>query len=459
MSISRQDVAPKMWTLFIDDDENNRTTVKLASAEYTIGRAAGSAICLSERNISRTHAKLSQTPAGRWTLTDLDSDNGCFVNGRRITDVATPLAHGDFIQLGDYRLRLSDNDIVRTNPELEDDTLRAVPHGVSIDNDRLIVVSGPNPGAVYPLHGGSILIGRGEECQIALGDTSVSRVHAEVVGTATGYELIDRGSSHGLHINGISLTRTFLQPRDVIEIGDIFLKFVPKGEVFVSGESTSLPPHWAAEVDTPLAPTVHTIPTRTRIATVGSGLLLLILVAAFAVLKERREVIEPVAVITPKKLSAAELIVREAKRLQQEGNLTRAHEKLQEIPSDSNLRQAAEVIAIEQAWADTIFEMVASESDVANKRALLTSIAATEGVSGAQRKRAAAQLQTLEAPSLDVTQLPVEEPSAVAVKAPSPRKIQRPAPSSASTTAANPSPKSKTPEPEPASELIRKAPF
>jgi hypothetical protein len=190
--------------------------------------------------------------------------------------------------------------------------------------------------------------------------------------------------------------------------------------------------------------------------------LLLMLIAAFALLRERREVSEPVAVIAPKKVSAAELIVREAKRLQQQGNLTQAHEKLQEIPTDNNLRQAAEVIAIEQSWADTIFEMVASESDVTNKKALLTSIAATEGVSSAQRKRAAAQLQSLEAPSLDVTQLPVEEPSAVAVKAPAPRKIQRPAPSSASTTTTspvNPTPKPKPTEPEPASELIRKAPF
>ena len=125
--------------------------------------------------------------------------------------------------------------MARTHPELDEDTLRALPRGPGNDQaDRLIVVEGASAGSEYSLGPGSTLIGRGEECQIPLTDTSVSRVHAEIVGTESGYELFDRGSANGLRVNGVELSRTFLQPGDIVELGDILVKFVPRGEVLLN---------------------------------------------------------------------------------------------------------------------------------------------------------------------------------------------------------------------------------
>ena len=89
-----------MWKLCIDDDENNRTEVKLGRSEYALGRSETNSIRLTDRNISRNHARLAEEADGRWTLLDLDSDNGCFVNGTRVVG-AVLLKHSAFIQLGD----------------------------------------------------------------------------------------------------------------------------------------------------------------------------------------------------------------------------------------------------------------------------------------------------------------------------------------------------------------------
>jgi pSer/pThr/pTyr-binding forkhead associated (FHA) protein len=462
----------KMWTLCIDDDANNRTVLKLTRSEYLIGREEGSNIRLTERNISRQHARLT-IQNERWLLTDLDSDNGCFVNGRRIVDPIM-LAHGDFIQLGDYRLRINDDGHVRTQPEVEDDTLRAVPDGTRHEqHDRLVVLTGPSTGAVYPLHEGQILLGRGEECEIALTDTSVSRVHAEIVGGENGYELFDRGSANGMHVNGVELAQTFLQPSDVIELGDVLLKFVPKGELYIhpvaaavvdSGAPASFEP--ASTPFSEPSPAIH----KNRITFVASALLLAAFLLAFAVLHQRpSEEPRPILAAAP---SPAALTVQAAKQLHAEGNLTQAHEKLRELPSDSNLRQTPEVMTMERDWADAIFQMVAGEPDPANKKLLLREIAATEGINSEQRKRAAAQLQSLEAPSVEVNQLPVEELAPAPPSGGTLNATARPVPPETAprpkSPARKPPPKevpvaeeASPPDPTPSKEdgLIRKLPF
>ncbi len=100
-----------MWKLVIKDDEGRQTVVPLKLDEYIIGRKAGSRIRLVERNVSRQHAKLSKNPADAkrpFTLEDLTSNNGTYVNGARLTAVQ-PLSHGDLIQLGDYRIVIQDD--------------------------------------------------------------------------------------------------------------------------------------------------------------------------------------------------------------------------------------------------------------------------------------------------------------------------------------------------------------
>ena len=67
----------------------------------TIGRSPDCDIFLDDVTVSRKHAELLQED-GRFTITDLGSLNGTYVNRRRIE--SSPLADGDELQIGKYRL-------------------------------------------------------------------------------------------------------------------------------------------------------------------------------------------------------------------------------------------------------------------------------------------------------------------------------------------------------------------
>lgn len=66
----------------------------------TVGRAQDSDLQLQEQGISRRHARLQSGPQG-WTITDLGSTNGTFVNGRRLAPQQDHALHtGDRITIG-----------------------------------------------------------------------------------------------------------------------------------------------------------------------------------------------------------------------------------------------------------------------------------------------------------------------------------------------------------------------
>ena len=104
-----------MFKLTIEDDEGKTTVVPLARDEITIGRLEGNTIRLTERNVSRRHARLVRQN-GALYIEDLASFTGVRVNGAKIA-TPTPLRDGDEVQIGDYRLALKGD---RTTAALSD---------------------------------------------------------------------------------------------------------------------------------------------------------------------------------------------------------------------------------------------------------------------------------------------------------------------------------------------------
>nr|WP_216617926.1 FHA domain-containing protein [Corallococcus carmarthensis] len=90
--------------LIIEDDEGRKTVVPFVRDEITIGRQEGNTIRLTERNVSRRHARLVRLN-GHVVLEDLGSYNGTRINGERVAG-QLPLKEGDLIQIGDYDLAL-----------------------------------------------------------------------------------------------------------------------------------------------------------------------------------------------------------------------------------------------------------------------------------------------------------------------------------------------------------------
>src|SRR5215831_14683597 len=93
-----------MFKLVIQDDEGKTTIVPLIRDEITIGRKEGNTIRLTERNVSRKHAKLLKQN-GSVYIEDLGSYNGIRVNGNKVAGRIS-VSEGDRIQIGDYQLAL-----------------------------------------------------------------------------------------------------------------------------------------------------------------------------------------------------------------------------------------------------------------------------------------------------------------------------------------------------------------
>ncbi|GAA4438931.1 ATP-binding protein [Bremerella cremea] len=86
-----------MASLFVIQGDDQGRRYELARDMISIGRDRGNEIVLHDTEISRRHAEIRMKD-GQFTLVDLQSSNGCFVNQKRVMEC--PLTHGDRLQLG-----------------------------------------------------------------------------------------------------------------------------------------------------------------------------------------------------------------------------------------------------------------------------------------------------------------------------------------------------------------------
>lgn len=91
-----------MNQLILTGPQRERQTLELNRARMTIGRAAGSDLRVDTPLASRLHALLSVREDGVY-VSDLDSSNGTYVNGRKIEKAQ--LRHRDVIRIGDCDIR------------------------------------------------------------------------------------------------------------------------------------------------------------------------------------------------------------------------------------------------------------------------------------------------------------------------------------------------------------------
>jgi pSer/pThr/pTyr-binding forkhead associated (FHA) protein len=91
----------------------------------------------------------------------------------------------------------------------------------------LVVRSSVQAGTRLTLKDGVTLLGRHPDSDIALDDITVSRRHAEIERTATGYVVRDVGSLNGTYVNGERIERDVpLQQGDEVQVGKFKLVFL-----------------------------------------------------------------------------------------------------------------------------------------------------------------------------------------------------------------------------------------
>jgi len=192
----------------------------LAEGEITIGRQEGNTIVIDDRQLSRSHARLTNGPEGP-TITDLDSANGTYVNDQRIG--ATRRLHpGDRLRLGETVLLVEGDPAAAVDPGA---TLLVPPSQARTAPIPAIRANPPrllrqDTLQVYALDQPEITIGRQADNAIVLTDTQVSRQHARLTVGETGVTIADLDSANGTRVNGTPITKpTPLHDGDTIQIG------------------------------------------------------------------------------------------------------------------------------------------------------------------------------------------------------------------------------------------------
>jgi len=286
-----------MFKLVIQDDEGKTTVVPLIRDEITIGRKEGNTIRLTERNVSRRHARILRNN-GEVQIEDLGSYNGIRVNNARIAERVS-LRVSDQVQIGDYKLYLKAEgveqvDDARTMPIERVDSatstdvipaiappaptqpmaiqtpapgsLPAASQLVGTPNRTMVAVADTDPqgrpmasaaavaamsspvgygklvalssnfaGKEFELSRPQMIVGRTNENDIVIDHRSISRNHAKLVREPeTGrYTISDLQSSNGVRVNGQDYGKVELRRGDVVDLGHVRLRFVEPGENFV----------------------------------------------------------------------------------------------------------------------------------------------------------------------------------------------------------------------------------
>ena len=84
--------------------------VRIQSQAIRIGRAPDDDIIVADLGVSKHHAELRRSPDGRYSITDLGSHNGTYVNGTRVSQ--QELNEGDIIAIGRAAFRLVGGELI-----------------------------------------------------------------------------------------------------------------------------------------------------------------------------------------------------------------------------------------------------------------------------------------------------------------------------------------------------------
>ena len=260
--------------LIIEDDEGRKTVVPVVRDEISIGRNDGNLVKLTEKNVSRSHARLLRQDGGFY-IEDLESFTGVRVNGERVKGKQR-VGEGDLIQISEYDLLLQDaptetkrlpqdggdeipiedDEVARASARAEADAeARArknaetavirlsdlgkmapaedppleIPLG---QQPKLVGIQGAFRGKELVLHKSPVTIGRSEDNDLELDHPSVSRRQCRLHLDNRTWKVLDAESKNGVRVNGEPYAAIGLRHGDVLEIGHLKFAFVAPGHVY-----------------------------------------------------------------------------------------------------------------------------------------------------------------------------------------------------------------------------------
>ncbi len=194
--------------------------IVLRQGTLLIGRLAESDIQLDHPEISRYHCKL------HWNghdaqIEDLGSRRGTRLNGSVLPKGAlAPLQSGDRIDVGPVALQFGSDGAVAAAAPVPAPHAESATVGASIAR----VVMGGHEVSMIPLRD-KLVFGRASECEVSMNDAGVSRQHASIERSSTGFLVTDLRSRGGSFVNGHRFERHELVIGDQLQMGPFFFRF------------------------------------------------------------------------------------------------------------------------------------------------------------------------------------------------------------------------------------------
>ncbi len=200
----------------------------------SIGRARDNDVVVENLSVSRNHARIRRQ-GGKFILTDLNSANGTYVNGVKITK--TEIVDSDVVSVGKHKILfvnrpVSDDDLIVE--ALGTDRTMVVDRAVT---GMLCVTEGKLKGKEFPLTKFETTVGKASANDIVLSDDwFLSKKQAVIVRRDNRFEIRDLGGFRKTKVNGTPLNEAVeLKPGDVIEFGNTRCMFQ------LGGENASIP--------------------------------------------------------------------------------------------------------------------------------------------------------------------------------------------------------------------------
>jgi len=131
--------------------------------------------------------------------------------------------------LDDHTISLAKVDALLDAPGPADD-VQVDMSTLPLDGGVLIVRSGPQAGQMFALADPLTRLGRHPDSEIMLDDITVSRRHADVERTATGYVARDAGSLNGTYVNQERIDESPLRQGDELQVGKFRLVFFERAQ-------------------------------------------------------------------------------------------------------------------------------------------------------------------------------------------------------------------------------------
>ena len=90
---------------------------------------------------------------------------------------------------------------------------------------KLEIIDGEHRGRSCEFFGGTIVIGRGEDCDLQITETSISRKHAELKENDDGWMMVDLDSRNGVFFGGERVKKAKLKDGSKIRLGNVSMVF------------------------------------------------------------------------------------------------------------------------------------------------------------------------------------------------------------------------------------------